>query len=183
MKLDYIPLWLEKINITPTMRKETPDLADKLLEYQLKAKDILAQAFMPQEFPKTTKGQIQLLAQGYMEMEKKVDGVINDVENVKSDLESLKMDLPILPIEADRITEAVKRKGVSVLGGKHSNAYQNRGLVNSLYKDIYREIHRNYDVHSYKAIKRKDVESVISIVREYRPPIVLADKIHKENYS
>ena len=38
------------------------------------------------------------------------------------------MDLPILPIEADLITEAVKRKGVSILGGKLSAAYNNRGL-------------------------------------------------------
>ncbi len=48
IKIDFIPLWLAKISITDKMEKEHPDLADKLLQYQLKAKDILAAAFMPQ---------------------------------------------------------------------------------------------------------------------------------------
>lgn len=47
LKLDYVPLWLAKVNITPTIQAERPELADKLLEYQLKAKDILADAFLP----------------------------------------------------------------------------------------------------------------------------------------
>ena len=64
MRIDFIPLWLAKINITKTMLTEHPDLADKLLDYQLKAKDILAEAFLPkQELPTSVAGQIQLLAQ------------------------------------------------------------------------------------------------------------------------
>ena len=47
LKLDFVPLWLAKINITPTMEAETPELAETLMEYQLKAKDVLAAAFLP----------------------------------------------------------------------------------------------------------------------------------------
>lgn len=46
MDLDYLPLWLAKIAITPTMKKENPDLVQKLITYQLKAKDVLAAAFL-----------------------------------------------------------------------------------------------------------------------------------------
>lgn len=46
IELDYLPLWLAKISITPTMKKERPEVADKLIEYQLKAKDVLAEAFL-----------------------------------------------------------------------------------------------------------------------------------------
>ena len=49
LKIDYVPLWLAKISITPTMQNEHPELADKLLQYQLKAKDVLAAAFLPQK--------------------------------------------------------------------------------------------------------------------------------------
>lgn len=49
LKLDFLPLWLAKISITPKMKKETPELADKLVEYQLKAKDVLAAAFLPKQ--------------------------------------------------------------------------------------------------------------------------------------
>lgn len=47
LMLDYLPLWLVKISITPTMKRENPELVDKLIEYQLKAKDVLAEAFLP----------------------------------------------------------------------------------------------------------------------------------------
>lgn len=47
LKLDFVPLWLAKISITPTMEQETPELAANLMEYQLKAKDVLAAAFLP----------------------------------------------------------------------------------------------------------------------------------------
>lgn len=49
LKLDYVPLWLAKVNITPTIQAERPELADKLLEYQLKAKDVLAEAFLTKQ--------------------------------------------------------------------------------------------------------------------------------------
>lgn len=48
LKLDFIPLWLAKISITPSMKENKPELVDKLVKYQLKAKDVLAAAFLPQ---------------------------------------------------------------------------------------------------------------------------------------
>ena len=47
MRIDFIPLWLAKIVITDKTKQDNPDLAEKLLQYQLKAKDILADAFLP----------------------------------------------------------------------------------------------------------------------------------------
>lgn len=47
LKLDYVPLWLAKISITPTMEQDNPELADRLEQYQLRAKDVLAAAFIP----------------------------------------------------------------------------------------------------------------------------------------
>lgn len=48
LRIDFIPLWLAKIVITDKTKQENPKLAEKLLQYQLKAKDILAAAFLPQ---------------------------------------------------------------------------------------------------------------------------------------
>ena len=47
VKLDFVPLWLAKSSITPRMEAETPELAETLMEYQLKVKDVLAAAFLP----------------------------------------------------------------------------------------------------------------------------------------
>ena len=50
LQLDYVPLWLAKISITPAMKQNHPELVEKLIQYQLKAKDILAAAFLPQSY-------------------------------------------------------------------------------------------------------------------------------------
>lgn len=46
IELDYLPLWLAKISITPKMKEENPELTNKLVEYQIKAKDVLAKVFL-----------------------------------------------------------------------------------------------------------------------------------------
>lgn len=175
MRIDFIPLWLAKISITPTMQKDHPELADKLLEYQLKAKDILAEAFIQKKgVPQTIPEQIQLLAQGNVELNKRVDDIQAEVENIKS-------DLPILPLEAYEIEKSVRRKGVETLGGKKAPAYNDRGLRQKLYNDLYTNLKHNFDVRTYKAIRRKDAGKAIQIVNEYKPPLFIAEQIASAN--
>lgn len=46
LNLDFVPMWLAKINITPAMQEETPELAEPLEAYQLEAAKVLAAAFL-----------------------------------------------------------------------------------------------------------------------------------------
>lgn len=126
------------------------------------------------QVPQTTDGKIALLAQGHTELKAEVD-------SIKEDLEALKMDLPILPIEADKITEAVKKKGVAVLGGKQSNAYNDRGLRQKLYNNLYANLKYNFGVKSYKSIKRSQCDKAIEIIQRYEPPFFLAQQIDSTN--
>lgn len=125
---------------------------------------------MPQTIPE----QIQLLAQGNVELNQRVD-------NIQADLEALKMDLPILPIEADKITEAVKKKGVSVMGGKQSNAYNNRNIRQKVYNNLYANLKYNFGVKSYKSIKRSECGKAIEIINAYQPPFFLQQMIDNCN--
>lgn len=126
------------------------------------------------QLPQTTDGKIALLAQGHTELKAEVD-------EIRSDLEALKMDLPILPIEADKITEAVKKKGVATLGGKRSQAYNNRNLRQKLYNNLYANLKYNFGVKSYKSIKRSQCDKAIEIICRYEPPFFLAQQIENEN--
>ena len=183
LRLDFIPMWLAKITITDQMEKDHPELASKLLDYQLKAKDILAAAFLPKQtsVPQTIPEQIQLLAQGNVELNKRVDEVQEEVDTVKNDIEILKNDLPVLPVEADTIVAAVKKKGVQVLGGKQSMAYADRGLRQRLYNDLYHDLKRQFDVRTYKAIRRRDAEKAVQIIEAYTPPVYLEEQIAELN--
>lgn len=60
LKLDFVPLWLAKISITPTMELETPELAATLEQYQLRSKDVLAAAFLPEQYSGGKKNQFSL---------------------------------------------------------------------------------------------------------------------------
>lgn len=182
LRIDFIPIWLAKISITDKTKHDNPELADKLLEYQLKAKDILAEAFMPKKgVPQTIPEQIQLLAQGNVELNQRVDEVTEDVKSVKEEMRAIKDNLPILPLEAYEIEKTVRRKGVEALGGKKSYAYNDRGLRQKLYNDLYANLKHNFDVRTYKAIRRKDADKAVQIVNEYKPPLFLAEQIADAN--
>lgn len=124
--------------------------------------------------PMTIPEQIQLIAQGHVELKAEID-------SVKEDLEQFKMNMPILGIEIDRITEAVHKRGVDALGGKESNAYNDRSLRGRVYSDIYRELKRQFGVTTYKAIRRNQCDLAISIIDEYELPFVLAEEIRDCN--
>lgn len=48
LEIRYVPLWLGKIRITNYVKRENPELADRLKQYQLEVRDVLAKAFVPQ---------------------------------------------------------------------------------------------------------------------------------------
>ena len=124
----------------------------------------------PKSIPLTTSQQIQLLAQGNVELNQRVDTLTERMDKIE-------LDLPILPIEADRITEAVRRKGTQAMGGKQSQAYQNRGLRRKVYNNIYANLKYKFAVRSYKAIKRSQCDRAVEIVNHWEPPVFLKDEI------
>lgn len=173
LRIDFIPLWLAKINITEKTRQERPDFADKLLNYQLKAKDILANAFIEKKqtkIPGDIQQQIQLIAQGTTELYQRVDTLTDRMDKFEN-------DLPLFPEEADNVSGMVKRRVVEVLGGKDSDAYHNRSLCQSVFIDAYRNLKRNFNVRTYKAIKRRQISDAIRIATEYNPPLYLSSQI------
>lgn len=182
MRIDFIPLWLAKINITKTMLTEHPDLADKLLDYQLKAKDILAEAFLPkQEPPTSVAGQIQLLAQGNVELNKRVDEVTEEVKSVREDLAKFKADVPAFNADTKDIQNALRKKAIEVLGGRESIAYNDNSVRGYAFADIQIELRRQFGIKRYDQIKHKDVAVALKIIEEYKPPIHIKDKIEMAN--
>lgn len=45
IEIEFLPIWLAKIRITPNMIEEKQELVEKLIDYQLHCKDILADEF------------------------------------------------------------------------------------------------------------------------------------------
>lgn len=118
--------------------------------------------------------QLQLQSQAILEVNDKID-------EVKQELEDFKQDMPLMNIECDRITTAVRKVGTRALGGKDSNAYHDKSLSGKVYTDIYRELKRQFQVTSYKSIKRRQCDTAISIIERYELPVVLKEQIQNSN--
>lgn len=131
-------------------------------------------AYGQARLPMTIPEQIQIIAQGYGELRE-------EVQTIKKDLGDFKNDMPILGVEESKITNAVKRKGVECLGGKESSAYNDRSVRGRLYSDLHNQLRRQFGVSTYKAIKRNQVDTAVSIIQCYVPPLVLSETIETMN--
>lgn len=125
-------------------------------------------------FPKTTAGQIQLLAQGYTDLEKKIDRI--------------EKDMPLFGAESDELSAHVKRRGASLLGGKNSEAYKDKTLRKRVFTDIYSQLKREFGLYddeghskSYKALKRKSLADAHEFIDCYELPRCLQEEIRDCN--
>lgn len=130
----------------------------------------LVNTYFKTEKPLSALGQLQLTQQAILEVNEKVDDIANDFQ-------SFKLDMPLLGIEETKITTAVRRKGVNCLGGKESNAYQDKSLRGRVYADIYGQLKREFAVGTYKAIKRSQCDMAVNIINNYALPLALEEEI------
>lgn len=128
---------------------------------------------------------INSIVLAFAENEKAQD---KEIRQNKRDMNDVKEEYPLLPPEADDLANAVKRKGVILLGGKKSNAYTNKNLRKKLYMDIYSQIKRQYGLInergaqlSYKKLKRKYLTGAFAVIDEYEAPIAIQNEIEAEN--
>lgn len=119
--------------------------------------------------------------QAIIMIDQKQQVIESKIEAVNSDLQDFKMDMPILGIECEKITTAARRKGVECLGGKKSRAYQDKSLRNRVYTDIYGQLKREFDITTYKAIKRSQSDFAVEIINSYKTPFALCEEIEECN--
>lgn len=167
LMLDYLPLWLAKISITPTMKRENPELVNRLIEYQLKAKDVLAEAFLSKKkeiVPEVRNNMIQIPipeVPNYAEEFEILYAKLDDLEeqnqklyNGMSNMAKLLLDmssrketqLPENKIPVKEISEEDSWK--QIVYGKAENIVCNSSFrkTASVLKHIYDYMRQNYGI-------------------------------------
>ena len=125
--------------------------------------------------PMTTEEKIKLLAQGNTELAERVD-------RVEDKIGSLENDMPLYGCEIDEVQKLVKRKVVSILGGKDSEAYADRSIRSPTFRDMYGQLKREFGcVSTYKSIKRRYIDDVQNFISSYSAPTALAEQINNAN--
>ena len=165
-KVNKLYLWTEKGAFLHAKSLNT----DKAWEVY----DHLVDTYFNRKKPMSTAEQIQILAQGNIELEHKID-------SVDKDLQEFKREMPLLAIECQQITKAKNRKVVPLLGGKDSNAYKNSSIRGKVYRDLERQLIREFGVSSYKAIRRNQTDKALEIISQYELPLYLKEQISDEN--
>lgn len=132
----FVPLWLAKISITPAMQKGHPEVADKLVQYQLKAQKVLADAFLHHKAPSAkskyralppVNHSVEILqkvwAAAGVDKKRSAAAVSGIYKQVYGDLG---IDIPGAPVECDKTydkEQIAKALGVYSKSGKpHSQA-------------------------------------------------------------
>ena len=66
LDIEFLPIWLAKISITPKIKEDNPKVTWRMTQFQLKAKDVLAEAFLENKKPNN---QFDLMRQMVDELE------------------------------------------------------------------------------------------------------------------
>lgn len=112
LRHDFVPLWIAKITVTPAMKEHSPALVDKLVNYQLKAKDVLAAAFLPQTKPKTQAEVILAQAQQLVEQEQRLTTLEENSSRQERKLEELEAQITTHPVDYYTIAGYANLKGI-----------------------------------------------------------------------
>ena len=99
------------------------------------------------------------------------------ISQVENRVDKLEEDMPLFQIDCKEIQALVRKKGIEVLGGYRSIAYNDNSLRGKVYSDIQQQIRREFGVLRYEAIKRSQLEMAKEIIINYKVPLVLENEI------
>jgi len=120
------------------------------------------------------------------DMSKELQAIfVLDKRTVEMDkrMDRLEFDVPLYACESDELQKHLKKKVVNLLGGKKSNAYNDKSVRQKAFIDAYIQLKREFGdgLNSYKAIQRKYLELAHEFIEKYEPSTYLKDLILNTN--
>ncbi|WP_338880363.1 ORF6C domain-containing protein [Clostridium perfringens] len=112
---------------------------------------------------------------------KRIDSLEQELEDTKNDFKEFQEDLPLISAEPEELQKVVKRVGTNALGGHGSPAYKDKSLSAKVYKNVWKFVKDQFNVNTYKAIKRKHLSKAKEIAESYKAPFYLQEKIDMLN--
>jgi len=121
IELNFLPLWLAKISITPAMQETNPVAVENLVNYQLKAKDVLTEAFLPKvnfTTQQPTQAEIiAMIAQQGVEQERRLNAVEVRTTQLEVKQDNITEIIALNPTEWRKKTTTLLNKIAVARGG------------------------------------------------------------------
>lgn len=73
------------------------------------------------------------------------------------------------------------RKAVEVLGGKESDAYQDKSLTRKVFRALERDLKDNFTISRYEDLRRDEFDSAIEFINNWHPSYSLEREISLKN--
>ena len=141
---------------------------DKLVDRYFNLRNQLSSGQAPKEISAIDLFESQLLA--LREVESRVEEVDKKFE-----------DLPLIGGEPEELQKTVRQVGTKALGGHGSPAYKDKSLSSKVYKNVWKFVKDQFNVNTYKAIKRKHLSKAKEIAESYTLPFYLQEEIELIN--
>lgn len=157
IELDYLPLWLAKINAGII---EDPIVQASVIEYQLKAKDVLAAAFIKQ-------------TQAPVSIEDAVIYSMQELKQVKERQTFQEMELNKVKLIVDQEVWITEHQKQLLKDRVSRRVYELRdeGYEAASFQGVYGALKRHFGVSKYDKIPRKDFQTAMRFVNGWYPVV------------
>ncbi|QLY77834.1 phage antirepressor N-terminal domain-containing protein [Clostridium intestinale] len=153
IELDFLPLWLAKISITPNMKEEQPLVTEKLINYQLKAKDVLAEAFANNK-PQTIEDLIIMQAQSIKNLKQQVYEANTNALKASEKAEETKKEVLAIK-EAVTLEPNQWRKDTATLINRIANKIGGFEHIKPIRDEAYAMLNNTYGVDINRRLQNK----------------------------
>ncbi|MGN8884632.1 ORF6C domain-containing protein [Ligilactobacillus salivarius] len=103
------------------------------------------------------------------------------IGKIEEDLEDIKNKQEIDSTQRYKLKKARNRKAVEVLGGKESDAYQDKSLTRKVFRALERDLKDNFTISRYEDLRRDELDSAIKFIENWYPPYPLKREISLKN--
>lgn len=165
IKEDFVTLWLAKISLTPTMQKENPKTVSKLVNYQLKCKDVLHEAFFGTEEKRQQTYNDLGLEGKIVKLESKIDAQTEELKETKDRLNTLIDNSTINSRQASRLLTHAKDRVSTMLGGAHSSEYRKNSRT--YFKNLWLQLCQEFEVTTYKDLNPLNYGQAVTFVSNW----------------
>lgn len=137
------------------------------------SKDIIGQSGDNQQSNLTING-IKNIGEG-------IQRIANQLRNHEDRLSNMEDTMRINGVQEKKLTDNVNKVVVAILGGKKSNAYQDKSIRSKAYSEINKRIKDKFGIPRRGELPAKDYQDAIQLIDDWSPDFQLKEEIKSTN--
>lgn len=161
----FVPMWLAQIRLTPTMKRENPEVVSNLLEYQLNAADVLHKAFYETEEQKEALHNDLGLTGRIEGMQVQINAMEDLIGEQTEMLNKMVENMTLSTRQQQKLYKAAKDRINKLLDGAHGTKY--KCYSKSYFINMWNELKERFGCSSYKDLNPMYYNEAFDFISEW----------------